>query len=129
VSLATAITKFRTSQAALFTENASIQRPGESTFNPTTGAFSQPMTSVFTGPSLLRPATEHGPTVQIGEQAMRVNEYIFKCPVNTSIQKNDVITINSSTYDSGLVGRKYRITTVLRDGWQICRKARCEEVT
>lgn len=132
MTLDTAIARFRSRQAALFRDEIRITRASEEdpTFNEETGEYDTPdPTEVYEGPCLLRPAGGLvGTDVIAGERELRLSDYVLKLPANTPVRNDDIGELTVSTYDADLVGRTYRITDVLRDGWQIARKCVVEEV-
>jgi hypothetical protein len=131
MSLASTIARARAFQAKQFTSTGSITRetaPGS--INPTTGVYTPPTTSnVYTGVCSVRPAGNVGSDVQAGEVEVRSGDFVVRLPVNTVVKKDDVVAVTASTYDSGLVGRKFRITDVPADDLQIARVAMLEEIT
>lgn len=133
MTLDTAIARFRSRQKALFRDECEITRASEEepTFNEATGEYETPNpTEVYEGPCLLRPAGGLvGTDVIAGEREVRLSDYVLKLPANTPVRSNDSVSLTVSTYDDDLVGRSYRITDVLRDGWQIARKCVVEEVS
>lgn len=132
MSLETALAYFRKRQADLFRSTCTITRAGgEGTFNPSTGAIvPAASTTVYSGPCLIRSATTGtGADTQVGQEEIRYRFARGKFPVDTPIEKDDVVTVTTSTHDADLVGRVFRITDVFRDDWQIARVAALEEAT
>jgi hypothetical protein len=66
---------------------------------------------------------------QAGEREIRISALRAKFPSTTAPAVNDVLELTASTHDPGLVGRTFRVTDVLWDGWQVARVAMLEEVT
>lgn len=128
--LDTAIARFRSRQEALFRDECVITRAsGDPVFDEDTGEYTTPdPTEVYEGPCSLRPAGGLvGTDVTAGERELRLSDYVLKLPADTPVLNNDTVELTRSQYDADLVGRTYRITDVLRDGWQIARKCVVEE--
>lgn len=132
MSVDTAIAYFRSRQAALFRDEAKIERAGsgQPTLNPSNGTLTPPSpTEMYSGPCLIRGVTWEGTTVEAGEANVRVRMFQAKFPVDVEVDVYDFVTPLASTYDASLVGRRFWVTDVLRDGWQISRAVICKEVT
>jgi hypothetical protein len=126
-----AIARFRRRQEGLFTEEVEVRRPaGEGAFDPDTGLHEGAVPgAVYEGPALVRSFSWEGTDVQTGEREVRLRGARAKFPHDTAVRKDDVVVVTSSRHDGGLAGRRYRITDVLHDGWQIVRVAVLEEAT
>ncbi len=131
MSVDTAIAYFRSRQASLFRDTATVTRPGEGgSLNPVTGVWTPAATTtVYSGACLLRAFKWEGTDVQYGDVEVRMRGMEAKFPVDTPIRLDDIIVPTASTYDSSLVGISFRVTDVKRDGWQISRFAICQEIT
>jgi len=131
MSIHTAVARFRQRQADLFTDEATIRRPSTSgSLNPTTNVWTPTAaTQIYSGVCLIRAMAWEGTDAEVGAIETRLRRYRAKFPVDTSIEKDDIITPTESTYDASLIGRFFRVTDVIRDGWEISRWAICEEVT
>jgi translation initiation factor IF-1 len=77
----------------------------------------------------MRAFTWEGTTVESADQQVSLRRLTGKFPVNTDIEKDDVVVASASTYDTSLVGVGFRVTDVFRDGFQICRRCILEEIT
>lgn len=122
--------RFERRQRDLFRDEATVTRPATTgTLNPTTGAWTpNAATTIYEGECLLRGFAWEGTDVEVGGVEVRLRRLRAKLPVNTDIRKDDMIVPTSSMYDSSLVGKSFRVTDVVRDGWQITRWAIAEEV-
>lgn len=132
MTLDTAIENFRRKQEALFRDACTIKRAsGEPEFDEESGSYETPTpTGIYSGACQARPAGGLvGTDVVAGDRELRLKDLVLKLPVNTAVMENDVVVMTASTYDSGLIGRTYRITDVLRDGRQIARTCVMEEAT
>lgn len=136
MSINTAISRFRRRQASLFHTESKVERPGEGDpeFNETTGEEVLPERSlIYEGPCLFRPGIRSGGItgrdVTTGEREVRFVDATAKYPVDTPIQKDDLVTLTASQHDADLVGREFRVTDVARDEWQISRVVILEETT
>ena len=131
MSVDTARAYFERRQADLFRDTATVTRPGEGgTLNPVTGVWTPAATTVvYSGPCLIRGFAWEGTDVQYGDQEVRLRRARAKFPVNTPIRLDDVVVPTASTYDSGMVGKSFRVTDVPNDGWQISRWTIIEEIT
>jgi hypothetical protein len=130
MSLQTAIAYFRSRQASLFVDTATVYRPTTGgTF--TSGSVWVPTvaTILYTGPCLMRAFTWEGTGVESADQPVRLRGLFAKFPVDTDIEMDDVVVASASTYDASLVGVGFKVTDAFRDGFQICRKAILQEIT
>lgn len=116
---------------ALMVDAVTISRAGgERVFDETTGDWTTPAGStIYAGKAKIR---LQGVTVgydrEVGGGDIRVNTLILAVPAGTPIEADDIATVTASR-DADLVGRKYRVTDVMRSTWQITRKAMLEEIT
>lgn len=131
MGLAETIAYFRRAEEELFTEAVLVERRTASgAFNPGTGTIGAPtVQTVYVGPGNLRSHKWEGTDVTTGEREVRLRGTRVKLPADTGLQKDDDVFVTSSIHDADLVGRVYRVTDVLHDGWQIVRVAIVEEVT
>lgn len=130
MSLESAIARFRIRQRDQFRDEATVSRPNPGgamaagdVWIPTAAA------PVYSGPCLMRAFTWEGSSTVSGDQEVRLRRLRAKFPVDTDIERDDVVVPTSSTYDESLPGVAFRVTDAFRDGWQICRVAILEEVT
>jgi len=130
MSLETAIARFRARQADLFRDTATVYRPTTGG-TLTAGNVYVPSvaTILYSGPCLMRAFTWEGTTVESADQEVRLRRLRAKFPVDTDVEKDDVVVASASTFDASLVGVSFRATDVFRDGWQICRVCILEEIT
>ena len=129
MTLESAIAHFRTRQQDLFRDTATVTRAiGEPAFNPETGEPTHGTSVVYSGRCLLRGLDWQGSDRGYGDVEVRLRGIRGKFPPDTPIKFNDLITPDSSTYDANLVGVVFRVTDVVRDGWQIARVVIAEEV-
>lgn len=129
MSLDTAISRFRRRQADLFRSTCTITRPfGEPVFDPGTGTYGQPVTTVYTGRCNVRPMRGSAQDVEAGAIEERVLQYIGKVPVDTPVLRNDTLTVTEAAYDAAFAGRMFNVKDVTADDWQVCRRLTLEEV-
>lgn len=127
MSLDTAIAWFRQREADLMRSTVTVHRLTDPTFTPGTG-FTETSTVIYTGPALVRSGQLQGQgDVQAGQQEVNVRPARIKLPADTAAQRDDVVTVDASP-DARMVGRKYRITQVAVDDWQISGVVLAEEV-
>lgn len=132
MSIDTAIERFRRRQASLFRDECIVTRASEDepTLNEGTGELEEAVpTTIYEGPCLVRSYSWEGSDTQVGEKEVRFQGARAKLPINTAIEKDDVLTVTASTHDANLVGHEFRVTDVFHDGWQIVRQVILEEVT
>jgi hypothetical protein len=131
VSLDSARQRFERRQRDLFRDTAVLERPsGTVSFNTTTGTYDPDSpTQIYSGACLIRGFNWEGVDSEVGGDEVRLRRYRVKFPVDTAAQLDDIVRPTASTYDSSLVGLAFRVTDVVRDGWQISRWTVCEEVT
>lgn len=117
------IARMRARQAALFSSAVAIGRTsGEGTWNEETASYGDPAeTSVYEGPALVRPQSV---TVSSsGDTSTVMDTFLLKLPPDTPVAVGDSVTVTASTHDAGLTGLFLRVTEVVLDEWQICRRA------
>lgn len=131
MTLDTARQRFERRQRDLFRDTAVLERPSTAaTLNPTTGVYDpNSPTTIYTGDCLIRGFAWEGTDLESGGEEVRMRRYRVKFPVDTAALVGDIVRPTASTYDSSLVGRSFRITDVVRDGFQISRSCIAEEVT
>lgn len=130
MTLDSARARFQRRQADLFRDTATISIPSTSgSLNPTTGVWTpNAPTVIYSGRALVRSFTWQGTSVEFGEEPVRLQRVRAKFPFDTVVDVSNIVTVTSSSYDAELVGRRYRVTDVFQDGWQICRVVIAEEV-
>lgn len=130
MTLDTAIARFRRRQQDLFRDEAILLRPATSgVLDPGTDAYTpNAATVVYSGPCLFQPEQLAGTDAVIGDEQVRKRRTRVTFPADTDIHVDDVVAPSKSTYDSSLVEATFRVTDVLRDGWQIARVVIVEEV-
>lgn len=129
MSIASAITRFRTRQAAQFSDTVTVRRQvGEASTDSITGGVTRNRDVVYSGPCKVRPADRSGFDVHAGETEFRRIAMVGKFPVDQDIRKDDLVTVTASTFDATMVGRQYRVTDHAADGWQIAKVVGLEEL-
>ena len=128
MTLSTHLEFFRQQETDLFSETLTVTRPGEGSYTAATQTYTAGGTSVYSGGGKIRVQRGVGYDLAVGGGDARLHALTLTLPADTAIAKNDTVTVSASEHDADLVGRTYRITDVLRDGWQITRKAMIEEV-
>lgn len=131
MSVDSAIARFRRRQADLFRDEGTLSRPVTGgSLNTTTGVWTPTTTAeIYSGPCLLRSFTWEGTDVEFGEIEIRLRRLRAKFPVDTDVQLDDIFVPSASIHDESLIGLSFRVTDVVRDGWQIVRIAIMEEIT
>lgn len=132
MSLASAVARFRSRQADLFVDTATVSRPGtgDGSIHATTGVFTPPTAAtLYTGPCLIRGFQWEGQDARYGDIEVRLRRVRAKFPVDTDIQYDDIVVPSASTFDASLVGVSFRVTDAPGDGWQISRWVILEEIT
>lgn len=129
MSVASAIARFRAKQAEQFTTTATVHRlVGEPTFDDDTQEFDQDYDLIYTGPCKIRPdRNRSADDVDAGETLVGRPDFDGKFPVDSDIQRDDVVTVTGSAFDPGMVGRTYTVRKAQNDEWQISRAVTLEE--
>lgn len=124
-----AISRFRTRQAAQFSDRATIQRPtGEPVFDEMTGRATQEYETVGTSrPCKFVRDDRAGRDVTAGDTVVLVSSKLARFPVEEDVQVHDIVTVTSSTYNPTDVGRSWRVADIERHTWQIARNCYVEE--
>lgn len=131
MKLAATIARFRSLQEELFTDEATVTRGGVGppVLDPDTGVLTPSAGStVYSGRCLIRSAAAGGDMV-IGGTEVRLRQVTGKFPPDTPVKVDDIVTVTSSTHDASLDGVSFRVTDVIRDGWQVARVCILEEET
>ena len=130
-----AIRFFRKRRVSHFRCEGRLERKGgDPTFNAGTGQLEDVDPEViYEGSCNVRePAAVglgSGIDVSAAEQELRLGRAEILFPQDIDARENDVLTVTSATHDAQLVGRRYRITDVFHDGWQITRRTMGENLT
>lgn len=130
MSLESTVADGRAFQAAQFLSACTIVRDnGAPTFDPNTGSYTQPTTTVYMGTCQIRPAERIGSDIQTGEREANVFDYEARLPVDTAVAVGDTLTVTASTYDAGMVGKVFRISDLPYNDLQIARVAILEKAS
>lgn len=123
--------RFQQRQLDVMRDVARIDRPsGTTTFDPNTGQeVPDPPTVIYTGRCALRGMRWDGTDVEVGGGEARIKSSRIHFPVDTPVERNDLVVFTASTYDPNLVGRSFVVTDVPPEGWQISRWVLVDEVT
>lgn len=129
MSIDSALHRFRNRQAEQFSDACTVQRPvGEPEFDTDTETYTQDVVSVYVGVCKLRPVAIRGDDeANAGETLVATPDSECKFPVDTDIQRGDILTITASLYDAGMVGKTFTVGRVPSDAWQIARIAVVQE--
>lgn len=128
MTVESAIAYFRSRERSFMRAKVTVVRDdGEAVFDSSTGAYSQPTTTVYTGDALVRASNWQGSDTEAGETEVRLRTARIKFPADTPVARDDRVTVDSSA-DARMVGRTFRITDVLVDDWQISGTTFAEEV-
>lgn len=121
---------FRRRERALMTSTGTVVRDdGEPVYDPVTGDFSQPVTTVYEGDMLVRMAAWEGSDVAAGQTEIRTRPWRLKLPHDAvQLRKDDRVTIGVSD-NPGLIGRTFRVTDWFGDDWAPSAPYFAEEVT
>lgn len=127
MSLDSLITRSRARLATQFDDTIVFTRvAGTPTFNTTTGQYDTTTTTVYDGACKIRPEARQGNDIEAGDTTVRRVDYRITLPADTPVKVGDEGTCTASLRDVGLVGRRFRVTDVLADSWQVGRVAICE---
>jgi hypothetical protein len=128
VTIQAAVAFFRQAERQLMDSTVTVVRDdGEPTFDPDTGAYNQPTTTIYTGDALVRASNWEGSDTEAGETEVRLRTARIKFPADTPVLRDDRVTVDASA-DTRMVGRTFRVTDVLVDDWQISGTTFVEEV-
>lgn len=130
MSIASAITRFRAKQAEQFTTTATVYRPiGELETNPNTGEVTETFDTIYNGPCKIRPkANRSTDEVDTAETQVALPDFTGKFPVDTDIQRGDIVTVTACTLDAGMAGKSYTVVDASNDQWQISRVVGLEQI-
>ena len=117
-------------ERAVLLDECTITRLGEPSFNPSTGLYTTPETSVFTGACHMSPFTgARTLDEEFGGEIVVTRNYSLKLPWTAStVRREDKVVITSSA-DPGLVGRVFRVDQVDAETHQMSRRIICEAIT
>lgn len=117
---ANTINRFRTLWANRFVDTITVTRmTGRGTFNATTLVYDTETESTpYTGEALIRPFTGKGTTVLFGGEQLTGKEYAILVPYDAGeFQPEDLITIDTCTYDPHLVDATMRVLSEQHDSY------------
>lgn len=133
MSVDIAVQRFRRRQEQLFTSEVLVTREvSEGEFDPETGLHdAAEAETVYEGPGLIRPigGQGQGSDVEVGERELRLGDARGKFPHDTDVRKDDIVVVTVDRHDTEMAGRRFRVTDVLPDSWQVVRNTVLEEVT
>lgn len=119
----------------LMPDRCKVTRPGgEAVLNEATGLLEAPAdATVYEGPFRARGVAAVPGEIEAGAQLLVETDASVSFPVDATsagIQKDDVLTWVTSTYDPALVGAKVRITgPFTKTSQAVARRFRVEETT
>lgn len=119
---------FRRREMQLMTSTCTVTRRGTETWNETTGQYDYTLTTVYTGKCRLSYPSRTAGDVEAGGSAYAVSDYVVTLPIDTDVQVDDTITVNTSTDPLG-DGLTLVVETVPKSDWQVVRKVLCREYT
>lgn len=112
-------------------DTCTITRPGTPVFDPATGTYTTPSTTVYTGKCRVRTRSLgflRSRDVEAGERETVIWPYTVAVPVSAAdIQVLDEVTINTSN-DPALVDHALRVRTAQLATDATARKMDCEEI-
>ncbi len=119
---------FAARYAENLTETGTIDRiTGRGTYNPATRRHAADTTDEkYSGPFQIRPylRAEHR---QFVDAEQTIGRYLVLIPATVDdIEPEDVVTVTTSTYDSGLVGQTFTIVEFSFDAYPTIRPALAE---
>lgn len=121
------IAHFRRRETQLMTSTCTISRgSGSPVWNPTTGTYDDPGTTVYTGACRLAAPNRQASDVEGGGSMYAVTDYVVTVPVGTDVRVDDKVAITASDdpIASGLV---LIVEAVPKSDWQVARKLHCRE--
>jgi hypothetical protein len=116
---------------SLMVDTCTITRnDGDPVFNTTTGTYTQPTTTVYTGKCRVKPSVLSGnTTVQAGEERVALWPYSVSVPVSaTDVELDDIVTVTASA-DASLVDVTLRVRSIARGTFITARRLDCEETS
>lgn len=129
MSIDSLIARSRLKLAEQLFEDATFTRvAGTPILNTTTGQWDTPTITVYEGPCKIRPQDRQGIDIDAGDASVRLSRYEAKLPADTDLQVNDEGVCTASRHDGGLVGRRFRVSDVLADSWQVGRVVILEHI-
>lgn len=130
MSVESARARFRASERRLMkSQITAVRDSGPPTYNPDTGAYTQPTTTIYTGDALVRMSAWEGADVGAGQTEIRLRPGRVKLPhAAVALRKDDRFTVTASD-NPPLVGRTYRVTDFYGDDWSPSAPYFTEEVT
>lgn len=100
-----------------------VRDNGDPVFDPNTGTYTDPETTIYSGPVGLRPQGTEARIVEYGGQAVTLRTYDVELPADTDVRRGDELTVTASPLDADLVGRTLTVIDVLYDDRQVVRRA------
>lgn len=109
--IADALPELRAQAESRMRDSCTVTRPGAPVWNPTTLQNDATPVTVYTGKCRVKAAVMRDRTVTVADQALIESQFILSLPIDTSaaVEKDDVVTIDSSATDLATVGRTYRV--------------------
>lgn len=123
------IAHFRRRETQLMTSTCTITRgSGTPVWNPTTGTYDDPGTTIYTGVCRLAAPNRQASDVEAAAATYALTDYVVTLPITTDARVDDKVTINASD-DPIAAGLVLIVEAVPKSDWQVARKAHCREYT
>lgn len=109
----TYLTKMTLSQ---MTSQVSIERPGDPTFNATTGLETATTTgAIWSGPARIYGTS--GSLTMVGDAVVSLAQTTISIPQTAPLIKvDDIVTVTSTSDDPAMVNKRYRVVDVTEGG-------------
>lgn len=124
------LTGMRATSAAALPDTCTITRPSETgSLNTSTGVWTPSAAStIFTGACRVRPVTSADQTVVFGEDQVTKQRYVGTFPHSVpALEIDDIVAVSSSS-DTGIMARTFRVVVISSGSWHIDRRVGLEVV-
>lgn len=126
MSMASHINRGRARHTLLMVDACTVTRAGVRTYNPTTQAYTETDTTVYTGPCRIK--IWRGIDVEAAEQEINVQRYYLDLPLTGAVpdvKRRDTVTVTASL-NPALVGRVLVLTDVESETTDTALRITCE---
>lgn len=119
----------RTQAESLMLDSCTVQRPGEPTTDPDTGAVTPSLSAVYTGPCKVQQTIAQSSNPTAGGHQFTIQDSRVDFPVAAGpLMVDDVVTVTASVLDPQLVGTVFRIVELFHKSMATAQRTRVETV-
>jgi hypothetical protein len=107
-----------------------VDRPGDPTTDPDTGAVTPTLTRIYEGRCKVQQTIAQSSNPEAGGHSFTVQDTRWDTPVSAGpFEVSDVVTMTAAVLDPQMVGRVYRVVELFHKSGATAQRVRVEEIT